>query len=97
MTRSFILMVVFFVTATGLSFARDTQPDPELRKLLTAAIEDTDSFVDRFDAEVWLTDMSTRLSRQVPDAQVRYRGGVRKRLVYFKDPEGNLLEFCEYR
>jgi glyoxylase I family protein len=33
----------------------------------------------------------------VPDAQVTYAGGVRKRIVYFQDPEGNLLEFCEYR
>jgi catechol 2,3-dioxygenase-like lactoylglutathione lyase family enzyme len=33
----------------------------------------------------------------VPDAQVTYTGGIRKRLVYFQDPEGNLLEFCEYR
>lgn len=33
----------------------------------------------------------------VPDAQVTYAGGVRKRLVYFRDPEGNLLELCEYR
>jgi catechol 2,3-dioxygenase-like lactoylglutathione lyase family enzyme len=33
----------------------------------------------------------------VPDTQVTYAGGVRKRLVYFADPEGNLLELCEYR
>ncbi len=33
----------------------------------------------------------------VPDAQVTYAGGVRKRLLYFRDPEGNLLELCEYR
>ena len=33
----------------------------------------------------------------VPDAQVTYAGGVRKRLVYFHDPEGNLLELCEYK
>jgi catechol 2,3-dioxygenase-like lactoylglutathione lyase family enzyme len=33
----------------------------------------------------------------VPDSQVTYAGGVRKRLVYFRDPEGNLLEMCEYR
>jgi len=33
----------------------------------------------------------------VPDSQVTYAGGVRKRLVYFRDPEGNLLELCEYR
>ena len=32
----------------------------------------------------------------VPDSQVTYAGGVRKRLVYFHDPEGNLLELCEY-
>jgi catechol 2,3-dioxygenase-like lactoylglutathione lyase family enzyme len=33
----------------------------------------------------------------VPDSQVTYAGGVRKRLVYFQDPEGNLLELCEYK
>jgi soluble lytic murein transglycosylase-like protein len=46
-------------------------PDPELRTILIAAIADSDSFADRFDAEVWLTDMSRRLSRQVPDAEER--------------------------
>lgn len=35
--------------------------------------------------------------QRVPDTQVTYAGGVRKRLVYFRDPEGNLLELCEYR
>ena len=35
--------------------------------------------------------------QKVPDTQVTYAGGVRKRLVYFHDPEGNLLELCEYR
>ena len=33
----------------------------------------------------------------VPDSQVTYAGGVRKRLVYFRDPEGNILELCEYK
>jgi len=33
----------------------------------------------------------------VPDSQVTYAGGLRKRLVYFQDPEGNLLELCEYK
>jgi soluble lytic murein transglycosylase-like protein len=46
-------------------------PDPELRTILLAAIANADSFADRFDAEVWLTDMSRRLSRQVPDAEER--------------------------
>jgi catechol 2,3-dioxygenase-like lactoylglutathione lyase family enzyme len=35
--------------------------------------------------------------KSVPDSQVQYSGGVHKRLVYFHDPEGNLLELCEYR
>src|SRR5438067_5194217 len=34
--------------------------------------------------------------QQVPDTQVTYAGGIRKRLIYFADPEGNLLELCEY-
>jgi catechol 2,3-dioxygenase-like lactoylglutathione lyase family enzyme len=33
----------------------------------------------------------------VPETQVTYPGGVRKRIVYFQDPEGNLLELCEYK
>ena len=32
----------------------------------------------------------------VPDEQVTYADGVRKRLVYFRDPEGNILELCAY-
>jgi len=35
--------------------------------------------------------------QRVPDSQVTYAGGIRKRLVYFTDPEGNLLELCEYK
>jgi soluble lytic murein transglycosylase-like protein len=48
-------------------------PDPELRKILVAAIAEADSFDDRFDAEVWLTDMSHRLTKQVPDPKERLR------------------------
>lgn len=33
---------------------------------------------------------------QVPSSQVTYAGSVRKHLVYFRDPEGNILELCEY-
>ena len=35
--------------------------------MLLAAVSDADSFPDRFEAEVWLTDMSARLARQVED------------------------------
>ena len=49
----------------------DDGPDPELREILRAAANDTDSFPDRFEAEVWLTDMSRRLARQVEDPEER--------------------------
>ncbi len=42
-------------------------PDPELRQLLVRAVGATDSFEHRFDAEVWLVDMSGRLQRYVRD------------------------------
>jgi soluble lytic murein transglycosylase-like protein len=45
--------------------------DPELRALLRQAVATQSSFKDRFDAEVWLTDMSTRLASQVPDPAER--------------------------
>ena len=49
----------------------DEGPDPELREILRAAASESDSLPDRFDAEVWLTDMSRRLARQVSDPEER--------------------------
>ncbi|MBT8088382.1 MAG: lytic transglycosylase domain-containing protein [Gammaproteobacteria bacterium] len=46
-------------------------PDPELRDVLRAAASDSASFTDRFDAEVWLTDMSRRLERHIEDPEER--------------------------
>lgn len=46
-------------------------PDPRLRDLLIETIAEAESFPDRFTAEVWLTDMSRRLARQVPNAEER--------------------------
>jgi len=44
--------------------------DPELRRLLKAAMADGSHFADRFDAEVWLVDMSGRLARwHLPPAE----------------------------
>ncbi len=44
---------------------------PELREILRVAASESDSFPDRFDAEVWLTDMSRRLERHVSDPEER--------------------------
>ncbi|HSM31619.1 MAG TPA: lytic transglycosylase domain-containing protein [Woeseiaceae bacterium] len=49
----------------------DQGPDPELREILRAAANEIDTFPDRFEAEVWLTDMSRRLARQVSDHEER--------------------------
>lgn len=46
-------------------------PDPELIALLRTAATEVDSFPDQFDAQVWLTDMSSRLERQVRNAGER--------------------------
>ncbi|UTW08633.1 lytic transglycosylase domain-containing protein [Pseudomonas benzenivorans] len=46
-------------------------PEPELRELLLQTVAEADSFQDRFDAEVWLLDMSTRLKRYMPATQER--------------------------
>jgi soluble lytic murein transglycosylase-like protein len=65
----------FFLAAWLAASAAVAQdgPDPELREVLRSAASDTTSFEDRFDAEVWLTDMSGRLERQVKDPEERIR------------------------
>ena len=47
--------------------ATQERPDADMRTALLAAINSSDSFTDRFDAEVWLTDMSGRLGNRVDD------------------------------
>jgi soluble lytic murein transglycosylase-like protein len=45
--------------------------DTELRYLLKNAANEADSFADRFDAVVWMSDMSMRLEKKIPDAGFR--------------------------
>jgi soluble lytic murein transglycosylase-like protein len=45
--------------------------DPALRNALYQAARDSSSFNDHFEAQVWLADMSGRLSRKVKDEQHR--------------------------
>ncbi|MFT5720500.1 MAG: soluble lytic murein transglycosylase-like protein [Motiliproteus sp.] len=45
--------------------------DQELRQILLSAVHQSDSFEDRFDAQVWLMDMSNRIHRYVDDDQER--------------------------
>ena len=75
MTPTRFTMVAFFFAASLLAAAAvaESAPDPDLREALRSAASDTPSFTDRFDAEVWLTDMSRRLERQVRDPEERIR------------------------
>lgn len=67
--KTIVFSIVFGIIAVPATAQQ--QPDPELRAALLAAASDTGSFEDRFEAEVWLTDMSARLARQVRDPQER--------------------------
>jgi len=51
--------------------ATTERPDDQTRLLLMAAIAESSSFQDRFDAEVWLVDMSGRLQKRVPNPAER--------------------------
>lgn len=63
-----LLLIVFTgIIASNTWASKYDHPDDQLRALLVEAISDADSFEDRFDAEVWLTDMSSRLQKTMPD------------------------------
>lgn len=49
------------------------QPDKELYELMRQAMKEPDSFADRFDAEIWLADMSTRLQPMMPKPEDRIK------------------------
>ncbi len=50
---------------------RQAAVDPALKALLKKAVNDPRSFRDRFDAEVWLMDMSQRLKSRIPNDAFR--------------------------
>lgn len=70
--RTFVLSMMLALLLPALALAQQS-PDPELRDILRQAASAADSFEDRFDAAVWLTDMSARLERQVRDPDERIR------------------------
>ncbi len=68
--HSLALVVCAALCGAPVALAEQS-PDPELREILRVAASDADSFEDKYDAEVWLTDMSARLARQVEDPDKR--------------------------
>lgn len=65
------LSVLLIALALPASGNLRQAPEPELRDLLQKTVAEAESFKDRFDAEVWLVDMSARLKRYIPDPQER--------------------------
>ena len=65
------LLTSFFVSCASFATENKLSTDNELRDLLQQAITDSASFNDRFEAEVWLVDMSNRLAKKVPTAEKR--------------------------
>jgi soluble lytic murein transglycosylase-like protein len=64
------LLLSFSLSTAGSTFVAE-KDRAELRQHLKLAIAQADSFDDRFDAEVWLLDMSGRLTRFMPEPQQR--------------------------
>lgn len=70
--KAFLLLLCLGLLPSSL--LADPSPDevdPELRKRLIQAIKSSTSFDDRFHAEVWLMDMSNRLSVRVENLDTR--------------------------
>lgn len=65
---------VLLAAFTGPVFAAAAVPkqvDPALRRALMQAVQQSTSFSNRFAAEVWLLDMSTRLKPLMPHTESR--------------------------
>ncbi len=66
--RGLLLLAAFSALPT---WAQAPSADPLLREKLREAVAVSNSFTDRFDAEVWLQFNSNRLERKIPDPAER--------------------------
>ena len=67
----FLIIISILCFSASSVLASSSAPDPELKKLLQKAIEESSRFQDRYEAEVWFTDMNQRLKRRVKDNKER--------------------------
>lgn len=70
-TRQWMMACLLMLALPALADEADV--DPGLREALKEAVSQSQSFSDRFEAEVWLMDMASRLERWVPDEEKRLR------------------------
>ena len=68
---TFFISTLLLLGTQVAAAATMERPDAELRAVLEKTINESDSFKDRFDAEVWLMDMSNRLKSIVPNINAR--------------------------
>ena len=66
-------LVLVLSMAAMSTFSANAIPDAKLRLLLKNAIDSKPGFEDRFDAEVWLLDMSNRLEQFINDPESRLK------------------------
>lgn len=66
----YLLLACLPSPAIATSTAPD-EVDDELKAVLMQTVAQADSFEDRFDAEVWLMDMSTRMRPYLPEERER--------------------------
>jgi len=70
---AWVLMAAASLAAGPAHAEKFLKPDPELVALVQQAETDTSDFVDKYDQQVWLTDMSLRLADTVPDPDERLK------------------------
>jgi len=67
-----ILILIFTLSILSTAQAASKRPPVALLQALRAAAS-AQSFSDQFSAQVWLVDMSQRLTKYMPDAQLRLK------------------------
>ncbi|MFV8833466.1 lytic transglycosylase domain-containing protein [Aquisalimonas sp.] len=82
-----LTLLLFLQPAVGREDAARQPVEPELRERLKQAVEASESFENRYVAQVWLMDMSQRLSSQVPDHDRRLE---LLRMIHFEATRADL-------
>ena len=67
------VMAAGFLVALPAHAQKFSTPDPALVALVQQAEDDKSDFTDKYDQQVWLTDMSLRLADIVPDPDERLK------------------------
>lgn len=62
----FVVLAICAHAPSAFASSKQEVPDDEVRALLKATLDKQHYFVDKFDAQVWMVDMHTRLERRAP-------------------------------